>query len=461
MRIGDFDSFWENYDSRSGPALVAESKVRAKIGDARPNWRLYVGTTDYTNRLVSAEVTYSMTDGSSGMRFSVAGSEYAKRRERSPVRFWIGYGTKLVPYFAGQLAEPTDSRSGLYSEATAYGLGARMGQLYLGGRVSYKGYTVEDAWWDLIARFEAGGNPGGPDIDRFDFPSGITDTVEADGAEQGFGLEHSFAEVEQTLLEPMGLIPYDQIGGLRLVRRPARLDKVADASLVATFNESDYPADPGYVVSASQRNIYDKVVVFRRTEEYAGGGARGAGAGAAVEAAFAGSTGDISANAPGTEGGNKSDEYAVYAEAEVINTSTVEISPHRIYFEPDFLGTQAQAAVRAAQLANSFSAGAGRFEWGCFPVDLALNEAFGVVRTEEVHSSFPTIGTVSLGDRYAVTYGNVAEEITFTLEAPQGAMDPGHLGMTISGPCVERSRVLVRAGSSSSLDLAVSPGGYA
>lgn len=453
--IGDFDSFWENYDSRSGPALVAESKEKIKTGDARPNWRLEVGTTNYSKRLISAEVTYSIADGSSGMRFTVSGSEYARRRERTAVRFWIGYGTKLVPYFFGQLAEPTDSRSGLYSESTAYGLGGRMGQLSIGGRLSYKNWTVENAWWDLIARFEAGGNPGGPDIDQFDFQSGVTDMVEADGAQQGFGAEHMFLEVEQTLFENMGLIAYDQIGGLRLVRRPARLDKVVDAPLVATFNESEYPADPGFTISANQRNIYDKVIVFRRSEKYASGGARGTGADAAVEAAFAGSTADNKANVPGEEGGAKVDEYAVYAERDVVNTSTIEISPHRIYWEADFMGTQAQAVTRAQQLANSFSSGAGQFEWGCFPVDLPLNEAFGVVRTEEVRAGVSSPPQVSLGPRYAVLYGCVGEEISLLLEPPQGSTDPGHFGMTMRGPTLERSRSQVRAGSSYALDTAV------
>lgn len=442
--IGDFESAWENYDNRSGPALVAESKERIKVGDKRPNWRLEVGTTNYSKRLMSAEVTWTR-EGDSGARFSVSGSEYARRRERTAVRFWIGYGRKLVPYYFGQLAEPTDSRSGLRSDFTSYGIGTRMGQLAIGGRLSYKGWDVEAAWWDLLARFEAGGNPGGPPISQFDFQSGVSDVVESDGADQGFGLENTFLEVEETLLEPMGLIAYDQIGGMRLVRRPARLDKVLDAPLVATFQESDYPADPGFVVSASQRNIYDKVIVFRRTEEYAGGGARGEGAGPAVEAAFTGSTADTSANVSGDPDKEKWEEYAVYAEADVVNTSTIEISNHRIYFEPDFMGTQAQAVARAQQLATAFSAGAGTFEWGCPPVDLAFNEAFGVVRTEEVRAGVSSSAEISRGDRYAVTYGCIPNEIVFTLEAPQGTDEPGHWGMTMSGDTIERARTLVRA----------------
>src|SRR5215217_105854 len=354
--IGDFDSAWENYDSRTGPALVAESKEKIKVGDKRPNWRLEVGSTNYSKRLVRAEVTWT-AEGGSGMRFTVSGSEYARRRERTGVKFWFGYGKKLVPYFFGQLAEPSDSRSGLLSESTAYGLGTRMGELSIGGRLSYKDWDVEAAWWDLMARFEAGGAPGGPDISRFDFQSGVTDKVEADGADQGFGIENTFYEVEQSILEPMGLIPYDQVGGLRIVRRPSRLDKVLDAPLVATFEEAHYPADPGFVVTASTRNIYDRVVVFRRTEEFAGGGARGEGAGPTVEAAFNGTIADNQSNVSGNPDKEKWEEYAVFWEEAVENTSAVDISPHRIYYEPDFLGNQAQCQARAQQLARSFSAG--------------------------------------------------------------------------------------------------------
>lgn len=442
--IGDFDSAWENYDNRTGPALVAESKERIKVGDKRPNWRLEVGTTNYSKRLMSAEVTFT-AEGDSGARFVASGSEFARRRERTAVRFWIGYGRKLVPFFFGQLAEPTDARSGLSTEFTSYGLGTRMGELSIGGRLSYKGFEAQAAWADLLARFEAGGAPGGPDISRFDFQSGVTDIVEADGADQGFGLENTFREVEETLLQPMGLYAYDQVGGMRLVRRPARLDKVKDAPLVATFEEAHYPADPGFVVSASTRNIYDKVIVFRRTEAYAGGGARGEGAGPAVEAAFTGKTADTESNVSGDPDKPKVEEYAVYWEEDVVNTSVVEISNHRIYYEPDFLGTQAQAEARAKQLAISFSVGAGRFEWGCFPNDIGLNEAFGVVRVEEVRAGVSSSAEISRGDRFAVTYGCIPDEFTFTLEAPQGSEESGHWGEVMSGDCIERSRTLIRA----------------
>ena len=59
MPIGDFESGWENYDHTSGPALREEAKAVYKSGTAAPNWRLQLGTEDWTNRLVSGEVTFS------------------------------------------------------------------------------------------------------------------------------------------------------------------------------------------------------------------------------------------------------------------------------------------------------------------------------------------------------------------------------------------------------------------
>ena len=73
MPIGSFESGWENYDHTSGPALREEAKVVHKVGAAAPNWRFQLGTEDWTQRLVSGEVTFSK-EGDGGMRFVVAGS---------------------------------------------------------------------------------------------------------------------------------------------------------------------------------------------------------------------------------------------------------------------------------------------------------------------------------------------------------------------------------------------------
>ena len=73
--------------------------------------------------------------------------------ERARVSFWFGYGTKLVPYFRGRLAAPVDSRSGLNSTASAYGLATQLGQRYFFNRADYGGWDLRDAVddiWDEI-----------------------------------------------------------------------------------------------------------------------------------------------------------------------------------------------------------------------------------------------------------------------------------------------------------------------
>ena len=66
--IGDFEGAWEEYDHTTGPALVSEGKSLEKVGSAAPNWRLVIGTENFTRRLINAEVTFSR-EGESSMNF--------------------------------------------------------------------------------------------------------------------------------------------------------------------------------------------------------------------------------------------------------------------------------------------------------------------------------------------------------------------------------------------------------
>lgn len=451
MRIGDFDTAWETYDHSDGPQLFTQAKNRIKAGANRPNWRLVVGGRNLTDRLISYEVTFDVS-GDSGMRFTVGTALGRERLERVPVNFWIGYGTKLVPYYHGQLADATDSRSGRFCEATSYGLGPRMGMLYFGGRVNYSGNQLEAAWWDIINRFGADAVPGGPDVDQFRFYGPASATVEGDLG--SFGLENSLLEAEQALLEPQGMRVFDQVGGLRIATWPSRLDALVGITPQHIFTEADYSGP--FSVSQPERNVYDKAIVFRRTEEYAGGGEGGQGEGMTqaedgswVPNEFYGSFAETESNAAGDPDKPKAAEYAVYAERPIANTSPVRVSAHRLSIVPDFTGTQPQAGRRAEQLANTLSHGIGPFTLeSCPPVDLGIDDIFGVEQVQEVRTADSSLQTVHLGAKYAFLYACIVEATTLTGE-------PGTMSMSITGQAVQTNSRLVRPASTINLGVAV------
>ena len=89
------------------------------------------------------------------MRFTVIGNLRAADLQRATVRFWLGYGTKLMPYFRGRLADPIDTSSGLHSEASAYGLKTQLGRDTSRTAPITAGEDLRDAVDDIWDRFGA------------------------------------------------------------------------------------------------------------------------------------------------------------------------------------------------------------------------------------------------------------------------------------------------------------------
>lgn len=438
--IGSFNAAWENYDRAGGPALIEEAKEAEKIGlDSRPNYRLKIGGVDMTRRVISINVTFSAS-GESGMRLVVANQLNKRGFHRARTSLWIGYGTKLVPYFMGKLAEPLDHPSGLYSTATAFGLGTQMGQRHFGGRVSYAGWDLRLAWADVIARF-------GADPDRFNFEGEHAEVLAPDFSE--FGLETSFLEAEQSILEPMGFKPMDQLGGMHIVRKPPRFDATERRTLKGVWSDADYPKG-GFEFSQPTQNFYSKVIVFRRNENFGDGGAATLGDGMTqdengdpVPFSYYGSDAERLANAAWRAAKSGASEYAVYAEAEVTNTTRFNVHQGRAFIVPDYPGSQDGAQRHADFLAAGYSAGVGRYTFRCSPCDYELNDFFGVERVEETRTpegqgGFAQMDWVSLGMLENVLYGCQVEEVSLDI-APQV------FSMQITGPGVERERALLRA----------------
>ncbi len=460
MRIGDFDSVWENYDHESGPSLIDEAKEPIKTADARPNWRLVIGGQDMTRRLIDCEVTFNATDGSSGMTFRVATQLHKQGYERARTSLWIGYGNKLVPFFRGKLERPVDGPSGLYTEATAYGLATQLGARHFGHRVSYAGFTVRDFFWDVVEKF-------GADEDRF-FMDGEHDQVieseESEGGTGEFGLEHTYLEAMQAIFPQMEFVGFDQTGGMFVVKKPDRQDAVTRASLSGVLDDSHYPPG-GFEFGESYKNMYSKVVVFRRSEEYAGGGkSQGAGEGMVqaedgtyVPESFYGSDADNPDAVAGNRDKPPEDEYAVYAEADVTNVGPFNVHGGRAYVIADFPGQQDHAQNTADWWAAAFSAGVGRYTLrDISPIDFSLYDYFGLERREERRTpegdaAFGQMHWTSRGDIYDVLYACQVEQMTLRIAQQTFRMD-------LEGPAVVKEETLVtEATDLTQIDLFIPP----
>jgi hypothetical protein len=267
---------------------------------------------------------------------------------------------------------------------------------------------------------------------QWDAPSTVLE-----GDLEQFGLEHSFLEGLQATLEPLGLVGVDLPAGNYLVTEPMKQGALVGGGLNGTWGEGSYAKEPGFSFGESQRNIYNSVVIFRRSEEYAGGSASQGGAGTVtgpdgtpVPGEWFGSSAETESNASGNPDMAPVSEYAVYAERPVGG----EQFRRRPYLIPDYPGTQAGAMALADKIAATLFLGIGNFEIQISPCDYGLYELFGVEREEQTLS-----GTDVSGPLNNVLYACQAQEITRTI-APQTYQ------MTISGMACERSRTLIRPG---------------
>jgi hypothetical protein len=438
--IGSFDAFWENFErvENTHPQLISEAKEQVKAGSKAPNWRLKVGSDDLTSCLTSFEVTFTK-EGESGMRFVVAKNLRRLQYERARVQLWIGYGTKLIPYFRGRLADPVDSGR-ILSEASAYGLATQMGQRYFGQRVDYGGEDLRDSVQDMIDRF-------GADPDRFSFWGTHTTTLANDIGE--FGLEVSLLEGLQTILEPMQFIGFDQIGGMYVIKRShlATLGGEGDPSSGAGHWEPDeYPKD-AFTFDQSMANFYSDVKIFRRNETFAGGGGPG------VEGA---------GPARSPETGEDANEYAVYVDKETAGDGGIpysgEFNVHqgRDYIVADYPGTQEHAERERELLINAFSRGVGSFSWEVAPCDFSIGDRLTVYRHEELlpEDRFERLDFVSTGQIDRVGYSCIVEETTMSME--KGAPgEPGTWAMSVSGKAFENERTTLRPATSTPITLGV------
>lgn len=458
--IESFPGGWENYDHQSGPALVERAQERVKAGPGQFKKRLKIGGIDLTEQLVSCDVNFN-EDGESGMTLEVGYPLNRTEMERARTELWIGYGDRLIPYFRGKLFEPKDSPSGLFSSATAYGLATQLGQRHMRGRVSYAGWDLREAFWDLIDRF-------GADKDRFFFDGEHSQILDGEESESGglpdFGLEVSMREVETAILEQMSFGAFDIPGGMHVVQKLPRIDAAERRNLNHIWRDQHYLQD-GFEFSQPSRNFFSRVVVFRRNEEFGGGGAptpEGSGMvpdgeGGWFPNTMDGSEADTRRNTSWRPDRDWRSEYAVYAEKSVSNSGMFNVHEGRADIVPDYPGQQEHAVREAEWRANAYSAGVGPFTFNCPPCDFGLHDVFGVERIEEVRehlgpTGFRQLVNSALGRLDSVLYSCIVRGINLHIDNTGETMQ-------VTGDGAVRDRSVVRPGGSlTPIRLGVSPG---
>lgn len=272
-----------------------------------PRYELYVASRRMTHDVSDLRLEYDMTGGGATLSFTsrtpldgMAGRD---------VRLEIGYADELTTYFLGRLSRivPPSYYSG-YCSAVAQGPYALMATQYFGEQVTYDGYTLSRALYDIAMRATYSRGEvvvrGGENVHLVDAT---------------FTEETSLAEGAQSLLDANGWVGVDMPGGTRQFMAHPQPGQAG--RMEYRFTPKDYPAG-GMTVTDLYGVSYSKVVVFRRND-----------------------------------GTNSTTYYDVYESAPVPANGWGTAPRNSIYYVTDFPGDAAEAKRRAYELAQILAAG--------------------------------------------------------------------------------------------------------
>lgn len=372
--------------TRYAQVLTHDAQAQAQPAQKGPRYKLTINNKDYTHVTDSITVNYS-GDGQSGMTFKVDGS--LEGMGDSQVSLHLGYGKKMVEYFTGLLEEPDDDPKTDYATAVAYGPFKEMGTQYFGAWVDYSGQNLGSVIHDLSAR---SGFPNGTirvvNPSSFTFPT-LT-----------FNEENTLLEAAQKAIKDAGYIFVDRPGYQREALPTPR--PAVGAPVKARYTEKHYEA--GAFTLKPQAVSYASVVVFHRgtvsqwsaNQTVAGGTYVGPGDGTVYKAqGSGGTTGAAAPSWPGQSGGVSDNTVAWQGFAKdpagvapagagtSTTTATQTQSPpfddiratapvrtpgkhrppaNRIFFVPDFTGTQGDAQAMAHLTAERLTHGLFDFQ---------------------------------------------------------------------------------------------------
>jgi hypothetical protein len=315
-------------------------------------FKLTVDKKNLTRKIKEITVNYS-GDGQSGMTFTLDSN--LEGSMDAPVSLQAGYGNHMTKYFDGALEEPDDDPFTFYSTAVAYGPFKILGTEYFDTFVDYSGKTIGEVLADIINR--AGFPLGSIDIAK---PGSFTfDTL-------SFTEENSLLEAAQRATSDANYVFVDRPGFRReIMPTPKPLVGIPPK---AVYTEKHYAR--GKFTLKPQPVNYAKVVVFHR-------------AASVVQTSQPNPGSSSGGGSPGTSGSTTATPEApfddIHAEAPVKNHSKYKPPPNRIYWVPDFVGTQQDAEVMAHLMAERLSLGLFDFELTC-----AFNPALLIYDTIEI-----------------------------------------------------------------------------
>lgn len=359
--------------------LTDTALTNRHIGESAPARRLTVGGR--VEDFGSLRAGY-LRNGGSVAEFE--GLDVTDDDWGAPVRLDIGYGNKLLNFFAGALEFTPEG------EPLAYGPFKLMAEQRLGEQVNYAGFYLEDALADLAHHpvHGAGLEQGAIEVraGRSHLIGAVPVAGEPLDAATIFPLETTQLEVAEALCSSAGFIFTDRPNLRKLAMPTPRPGATGKATAVYT---EDHHGD--FTPARTNARFYSEVIVFRRNED-------------------------------GT--------YAAFARAKVNNFGKRRPPKNRIYVIPEFAGDDAQAQRVAEETARILSSGEFVFE---IP-SLAADPSILMYDTVEAWRTF-----YERGERYRESYSCLVSE-GVTLELGAEAQD-----MTLSVAALRTSRELVPA----------------
>lgn len=294
--------------------LTGTALSERQIGGSRPARRLTVD--GIPTEFLSLRAGYLKNGGS---LLEPEGLDVTDDDWGAPVRLDIGYGDRLLNFFAGTLEFAPDGTP------VAYGPFKLMAEQRLGEQVNYSGFYLEDALSDLAYHPVHGAGLAQGTIEVVAGRSHLIGTTvppgggsQAEPAGTIFPLETTQLEVAEALTTSAGFVFTDRPGMRKRAMPTPRPGATGKAR--AEYLEDHHG---GFTPARTNVRFYDSVVVFRRNED-------------------------------GT--------YAAYAKAPVENTGRRRPPKNRIYVIPEFVGTDEQASQAAYDTARSLGAGEFFFE---------------------------------------------------------------------------------------------------
>lgn len=363
MADGSFP-FFENRE-RTAWLPVHERVIGTGKAGTEPHWWLNVQDSPYTpeemhKKLIRAEITYD-AEGGAAMRMTLQGR--ATGMDGLIVSMRAGYGASGDGdrIFRGRIMGVSDDAFTAYSEVLAYGTAVVRGRERINEGLDFSNLTLREAMFYInrkAAEFGEWGVYGGEDYVIHD-PNDSAGT-EAETNQPGFGVfgsETTWTEVERSLLENTPYISYDNPWG-HIVTREPELRRGGDPVNYTWWWQpvitiSDYEKD-AFTFTAGTREIYNRVIAFRKTQDY--------GEYVTVD------------QGPG-EPKRVREFYQVYAEAQVNRVGRYAMPEGTDDVIPDFAGKQGEAEREVARRAIMYETVRGDFELsgrlrGWWPMDV-------------------------------------------------------------------------------------------